>query len=55
MGFKMKGHTLPGIKQRKSESSSDGKAASSPYQKDIDSKKAQKRTLTAKVFIFCVA
>jgi hypothetical protein len=43
MAFKMKGHTLPGIKQRKSESSSDGKATSSPYQKRSD--RLEKRVL----------
>jgi hypothetical protein len=33
-GFKMKGHTLPGIKQRKSTKMADGRAKSSAFQKD---------------------
>jgi hypothetical protein len=42
MAFKMKGHTLPGIKQRKSSKPSDGKATSSPYQKTDDSSPTKK-------------
>ena len=30
--YKMKGHTLPGIKQRKSAKTADGRAGSSPFQ-----------------------
>ena len=33
-GFKMKGHTLPGIKQRKSTKMADGRSKSSTFQKD---------------------
>ena len=41
MAFKMKGHTLPGIKQRKSPKPSDGRAGSSAFQlKPEDKKKA---------------
>jgi hypothetical protein len=41
MAFKMKGHTLPGIKQRKSSKPSDGRAGSSAFQlKPEDKKKA---------------
>ena len=34
--FKMKGHTLPGIKQRPSAKIDDGRAKSSAFQKDTD-------------------
>ena len=33
--FKMKGHTLPGIKQRPSKKMADGRAGSSPFQNRI--------------------
>ena len=33
-GFKMKGHTLPGIKQMKTAKMADGRAKSSAFQKD---------------------
>ena len=33
-GFKLKGHTLPGIKQRASTKMADGRAKSSAFQKD---------------------
>ena len=36
MAFKMKGHTLPGIKQRPSAKKADGRAGSSAFQKKED-------------------
>ena len=33
MAFKMKGHTLPGIKQRNSDNLADGRSPSSAFQK----------------------
>jgi len=44
MGFKMKGHTLPGIKQRKSERIADGRATSSPYQKHEAGHKGEEKS-----------
>ena len=35
MAFKMKGHTLPGIKQRKSTNKKDGRAASRAFQQGV--------------------
>ncbi len=48
MAFKMKGHTLPGIKQRSSTKMADGRPSSSPLQTKGDKKgtKTSKRLLT---------
>ena len=49
MAFKMKGHTLPGIKQRSSTKMADGRPSSSPLQTKGDKKgtKTSKRLLTS--------
>ena len=48
MAFKMKGHTLPGIKQRSSTKMADGRPSSSPLQAkgDKEKTKTSKRLLT---------
>ena len=38
MAFKMKGHTLPGIKQRKSNDLDDGRSGSAAFQQSDDKK-----------------
>ncbi len=52
MGYVMKGHSLPGIKQRPAQNIKDGRSISSPYQKsgsgsdqEKDSKKKQNETV----------
>lgn len=53
MSFKMKGHSLPGIKQRGAQNLKDGRSISSPFQKDYklpgtkDKIKAKKSTTSA--------
>ena len=44
MAFKMKGHELPGIKQRPSSKTSDGKAGSSAFQAKEDPKNSTSET-----------